>query len=139
MNNLSKNSKFRILLMMMVVIGLFTTSCKDEDSTSLDLSGSYSGTLQTTYSNCPGSSNTQSNQTYTISKKSNGDYILEDWTNICNGEKITIPSSGDLDISFGCNNTNYNFKTSFTSNKMTFETRWTSNGCTCTGKGDFYK
>lgn len=125
-----------ILFSLILFVGLFTTSC-EKTPVDVDLSGSYSGTYNITYTNC-GLTNTTQDMTFNVEKRTDGDYQLNLF-NICTGEKFVIPTTGQMSKSYNCNGTDFNVSLTLGSGKLSIETNANTNGCQTKMKGDFYK
>ena len=134
----------QLFLPILLVIGLLTTSCEDENPILPDLSGTYSGQLSSTWSNCPGMNGSYNSPlSFVITKKSNGKYSSEDILR-CGGVLVEIPSNGEYEHTRYCDGTGLTeiMKIRIGSGgKLTwrYETINDNGGCKVVSQGDFYK
>ena len=129
----------QLFLPILLVFGLLTTSCEEILP---DLSGTYSGQMSSTFSNCPGLNGTTTNPaSLVINKKSNGKYTCDELLT-CDGVRVEIPSNGEYNNTQYCNDrTNIIQFRIGSGGKLTWrcETTLNNGGCKIVNKGDFYK
>jgi hypothetical protein len=128
-------------LSLMMVVGLFTTSCT-RTVVDVDLSGNYSGQLSTTFSNCdPSISDTSNIQvTFEIWENPEMGYNIDGAIFKCDGIRLFIPSSGILNYDKNCNGESYQVEIRITNGgELNFTETWTLNGCRGEQRGTLYK
>ena len=128
-------------LSLMMVVGLFTTSC-ETTPVPVDLSGNYSGQLSTTFSNCDPSINGTSNiqVTFEIIPNPEMGYHTNGAIFKCDGSVLFIPPSGILNYDKNCNGESYQVEIIITDGgELNFTETWTLNGCRGEKSGTLYK